>query len=457
MASGENLGSGALWMDALALSGDTIAISRTFGQEIWIGTGAVRRKLTTAQPNRGGAFFAVLGPDGAPIWAQQITADNQASPGRIAFANDGSLLVTGRFAEDHRKDAPPGPRGARFGEAPSIVLRAVGDGDAFAARVGRSGKIDWALPIGGDERNRSAPIPGAIMMSASEEVARVLPGADGDALLVGVSPLPVRFGGGGPPLRAAGYSGSYVARVSAVGKLRSAVALGPFQTRAAASLPGGDLLVAGYLDGNVTLPDGGSKPVSLTSAGHSDLVLARHGPDGTLRWASRLGGTGNDSAIDVVADAAGAVTIAARFEKDFAIGQDGCRAVLAGPEGARDTFLVRLAPGAALSDESPRSGPRSPRSARPRRGSSRPGATPPRATPTTRSRSPRRTPPPRWRIWPSACSGSERKTKRSPPIGARSRSARAPSWSPSAMKRPAAGARLRQISVGVRRLRKVRR
>jgi hypothetical protein len=54
------------------------------------------------------------------------------------------------------------------------VRRAVGDGDAFAARVGRSGKIDWALPIGGDERNRSAPIPGAIMMPASEELTRVL-------------------------------------------------------------------------------------------------------------------------------------------------------------------------------------------------------------------------------------------------------------------------------------------
>jgi hypothetical protein len=344
----ENTGTGVADMQAFALSGDTIAISGEFSQELSIGSGAGRRMLTS-RPHGGGTFYAVLGHDGAPIWALRVGADGQAHPGRIGFAADGSLLVTGRFLEDKRKNAP-GPHGASFGQRRPIVVRAVGEGDAFAARVGPAGDVAWALPVGGDERNRSEPVPGVIMMPASEDIARVFPTADGDALLVGVSPLPVRFGPG-QALPGASYGGTYVARLSPAGKLRTAASLGPFEARAATLLPGGDLLVAGFIDGNVTLPGGGGKPVSLTSAGRSDVVLARHAPDGALRWAGRLGGIGHDTPIDVAADAAGAVTVAARFGRDFAVGQDGCRPVRAGPDEGHETFLVRLAPGAVLDDQ----------------------------------------------------------------------------------------------------------
>ena len=51
-----------------------------------------------------------------------------------------------------------------------------------------------------------------------------------------------------------------------------------------------------------------------------------------------------------MADAAGAVTLQAHFEKDFAVGVNGCRPVRVAETG-RGSFLVRLEAGAALNDQ----------------------------------------------------------------------------------------------------------
>lgn len=336
----ENAGTNVVTMEGLAVSADAVAMTGTYSGEVWFGSGAGRIKLT-ARP-QGDSFAAVVKLDGAPVWALRVSADSQTSPRKVAFAADGAVLVTGTF----RGSKP----GATFGETRSIVLRQTGDSDAFVARVDPAGKVTWARAIGGDERNRDEKIPGTIMMPATEAITRVIPVPDGDLLLVGESPLPVRFGAD-KPLRAEGYSGSFLARLSATGKLRAAVPMGTFHAGAVASMPGGDLMVVGNLTGIATLPGAKGKAVSLTSAGRDDLLVARFGTAGALRWASRLGATGFDSAIDVATDGAGTVTLAARFGKDFPLGPNGCRAIHAGPDDGHEIFLLRLAPGAVLNDD----------------------------------------------------------------------------------------------------------
>ena len=280
-----------------------------------------------------------------------MSSDSQTWPReRFAFAADGSVLVTGTFREAPSSRAPAGRKpGATFGEARAIVLRHTGDSDAFVARIDPAGKGDVGARSADDERNRSEKIPGTIMMPATEAIARVVPAPDGDLLLVGESPFPCASAPTSryrPPVTRAGSS-----RASGDGE---AALRGPdrhLYVGAAAPLPGGDLMIVGNLTGLGTLRGTKGKAVSLTSAGHDDLLVARIGADGGLRWASRLGGIGFDAAIDVAADAAGMVTIAARFGKDFPPGANGCRPVHAGPDDGHQIFLLRLAPGAVLTDE----------------------------------------------------------------------------------------------------------
>ncbi|NUR90347.1 MAG: esterase, partial [Nonomuraea sp.] len=77
--------------------------------------------------------------------------------------------------------------------------------------------------------------------------------------------------------------------------------------------------VAGTADriyGLATAPDGGAYVAGYTqgaldgaNAGDKDAFLARVNPDGTLAWTRQLGGTGEDKAYGVAADAQGAYVV----------------------------------------------------------------------------------------------------------------------------------------------------
>jgi hypothetical protein len=100
--------------------------------------------------------------------------------------------------------------------------------------------------------------------------------------------------------------------------------------------PGGDLYVAGTFRETVTI--GGT---SLTSAGASDIFVARFAPDGQARWVRRFGGTDSDHLTGLDAGADGvAVTGSFRGAIDFGGG------TLVANNGAgwnyQDLFVARL-------------------------------------------------------------------------------------------------------------------
>ena len=59
------------------------------------------------------------------------------------------------------------------------------------------------------------------------------------------------------------------------------------------TIPGGDYVVTGIYTGTVTFSNG-SLNVNLTSAGGTDLFMARYNPTGQMIWARTAGGTGTD-------------------------------------------------------------------------------------------------------------------------------------------------------------------
>ncbi len=70
----------------------------------------------------------------------------------------------------------------------------------------------------------------------------------------------------------------------------------------------GNIIIAGYFDGAVDFGGG-----ILTSAGREDIFIAKYGSDGTHIWSYRFGDESDQYAFSVTTDASGNVIVAGRF------------------------------------------------------------------------------------------------------------------------------------------------
>lgn len=70
----------------------------------------------------------------------------------------------------------------------------------------------------------------------------------------------------------------------------------------------GDIVVAGEFEGTITAPSG-----TLTSAGSTDIFVAKLAPSGSVRWIGRFGGAGEDDVQSVAVDANGNIALTGSF------------------------------------------------------------------------------------------------------------------------------------------------
>ena len=108
--------------------------------------------------------------------------------------------------------------------------------------------------------------------------------------------------------------------------------------RAVATDGSGDVVVVGSFDGQASF--GGT---TLTSAGSSDVFVARYDPGGGLLWAKRAGGPGSDRAESVAVDASGNVLVTGRFRGQASFGGTTLTSA-----GSSDVFVARYDPGGNL-------------------------------------------------------------------------------------------------------------
>ncbi len=98
----------------------------------------------------------------------------------------------------------------------------------------------------------------------------------------------------------------------------------------------GNVYVAGNFVGTATLAPG----VTLTSAGSSDVLVAKYSSAGTLLWAKRAGGTGVDTGFGIALDASGNVYVAGNFADTADFGSTTLTA--AGGSTDSDIFVTKL-------------------------------------------------------------------------------------------------------------------
>jgi hypothetical protein len=106
--------------------------------------------------------------------------------------------------------------------------------------------------------------------------------------------------------------------------------------------------VVGYFKGSATFGKSEPNETVVNSAGDYDIFIARYNPDGTLRWAKRAGGVGDDSGLKVAALSDGSTVVTGYFTGSATFGQGDPGETILTSAGEEDAFLARYDSDGAL-------------------------------------------------------------------------------------------------------------
>ncbi|MEY2986429.1 MAG: hypothetical protein RJB24_658 [Candidatus Parcubacteria bacterium] len=154
------------------------------------------------------------------------------------------------------------------------------------------------------------------------------------------------FGQGEPnqtTLSSAGSYDMYVAKYSSEGNLiwaKSAGGTSQDWGRYIVMHSDGSSTVQGFFIGSMTFGQGESNTTTLVSAGSYDIYIAKYNANGTLAWARRAGGAGQDAGrgLDIHTD--GTIFFTGYFQGTANFGQGGNIRELTS-RGSTDYFIAR--------------------------------------------------------------------------------------------------------------------
>jgi hypothetical protein len=196
----------------------------------------------------------------------------------------------------------------------------VGANDISLLKVNSAGTLQWSKCFGG---------------TSSDSVYGLATDVDGNILLTGDFSGSITFGN--TTLTSSGGRDAFVAKLDTSGTPLWAMKVGGTgndTAYAVAVSPSGQILVGGSFSVTATFGT-----FSRISAGGTDGFAMGVSSAGAVQWATRFGGSANDSARAVAVDVTGAACLAGSFAStDASFGTE----ILAS-EGADDVFVARLA------------------------------------------------------------------------------------------------------------------
>lgn len=206
------------------------------------------------------------------------------------------------------------------------LVSAGGGVDGFVARYDAGGGLVWAQRFGG---------------GGPDDGFDVAVDGSGNVFVVGLFDGWASFGVGVSQQTRVGVDDGFVAKFSPSGALLWVRTLsGPGRDVVAGVGVGADggVVVSGSFEGSA-VPSGGS---ALVSAGGPDGFVASYGPNGSLRWAQRLGGAAVDGAREVAFGAGGEVYVAGFFGGPAQFGSGAAQVTLPGNGAVADGFVARF-------------------------------------------------------------------------------------------------------------------
>ena len=238
-----------------------------------------------------------------------LIARKQAGTGIDPGANAdldsaGNVYVTGAFTGT-----------ATFG---SFTLTNAGGSDIFLAKMDRTGNVAWARRAGG---------------AGNDAGAGVAVDRAGNVHLTGTFQESAGFGGFS--LAGGGAGSGFVAVLDRDGNtLWTRKVGGTGMTRATrlACDAAGNTVLLGSFTGTVSSTGG----LSVTSAGESDVLLAKFSASGVSLWTKRFGGAGSDQGTGLALDPTGNIFVTGTFQDTASFGT-----LRLGGDWISQTFLVK--------------------------------------------------------------------------------------------------------------------
>lgn len=253
------------------------------------------------------AFLATYTAGGAHLWSRSWGGSEGDEAKDMVLAADGSIYITGAF----RQTVDFGDRKPRA---------SAGEADVFLLRLDGEGKVKWVRTFGSPKND------GGNTLALDGKGTVYLGGEFGGA-----------FSAGGKQLTYAKDRDGFVAAFTAQGHHRWSISFGAVNEDKVTCMQVnelGHLLVGGFFGGEITLAG-----LRLTSADKADGFVAALDNNGRLRWARRLGGTGDDRVTGLLTVPGGEVVVAGDFKESMPTGKDGVQLI---SSGDMDFFLFRL-------------------------------------------------------------------------------------------------------------------
>jgi len=239
---------------------------------------------STAEKNN---FSAKLNADGSYAWAEIADIQSKDDDSIKIIMKDGSSIITGIYSGN-----------ISFG---SLTLNSIGNNDIYIAKLNKDGSYAWATNAGG---------------SANDYVYAISSIEDGSTLITGSFAGKASFGNS--QLTSSGAQDIFIAKLNADGIFEWANKAGGLDTeygKDIKSLNDGTSYVTGTFTG---VSDFGG--IKLTSRGKEDIFITKLNANGSFAWVNQAGGKNEDYGIDVAYSADGSTIISGDFTGDANFG-----------------------------------------------------------------------------------------------------------------------------------------
>jgi hypothetical protein len=261
-------------------------------------------------------------------WAKRAGGTGHDGGRGIASYGDGSCVVTGRFI---------GTATFGEGEANATTLSSSADDDEFfVVKYNSNGTLAWAKHAQGTNYWDYGP--------------GIASYGDGSCVVTGCFRETATFGEGeaNETILSADYSDDiFVVRYNSNGTLawaKRAGGKGFSEGIGIASYADGSCVVTGCFTRTATFGEGEANETSLSSErcdDLDDLFVARYNSNGTLAWAKRAGGTGNDLGRGIASYGDGSCVVTGCFRETATFGKGEANETILFSAGDVDLFVAR--------------------------------------------------------------------------------------------------------------------
>jgi hypothetical protein len=307
--------------------------------------------LGTFGSNRNVSARSVVANTGAllasPVgWAARIGGTGSDSGRGIATDILGNVVVTG----------PYGAAVTIFNQGASgtagSTLPSVGNQDVFVAKYNSIGNVQWAARIGS--------------VTGNEDGTAIATDSLGNVFVIGYYQAALTIYNQGPSgagvvtLPFTGLIDCFVAKYLPDGTVSWAARIAGTTTsadigRGIATDSLGNVFVIGYYQAALTIYNqgpSGAGVVTLPFTGVNDCFIAKYLPDGTVSWAARIAGAGNDVGYAIATDSSGNVLVTGTYGAAVTIynqGPSGAGVVTLPLTGSVNVFIAKYLPDGTVS------------------------------------------------------------------------------------------------------------